>query len=353
MYSVTLNIGQISEFQKYISKNGGVDTTMNYEFVDGKFVPGIGEYHFGEFTVTCKEEGDPSGDPPRYFRRMMVTHPNDKKKLEELMNEVFVKEQEKQTIKVNTCGRHGFWDSRVNVLAQDVEYIFIPKEIKTQILDIIDQFIANKDKYTKFGRAYKTGFLFTGVPGSGKTSLVKSIALKYKRPIYMISFSRILTEEKLFDLINCIYSDSILLIEDIDSFFVERKPEETTCISFSALINILDGVLSNGNGIITFMTANNPKLLDKALIRPGRVDKIIHFDYPKKKEIKEAFMHLTDGKNFDEFYEHIRDKQINMSGIIDYLFKNETEYVKNIEQLLEQTKLYNEIVSNGETKMYL
>ena len=180
--------------------------------------------------------------------------------------------------------------------------------------------------------------LVMGLPGSGKTSLVKSIALKHNRPVYTISFSRTLTEEKLFDLIHDMNDDSILLLEDIDSFFVERKPEETTCISFSALINILDGVLSNGNGTIVFMTANDPKLLDKALVRPGRIDKIVYFDFPKKSEIREAFMHMTDGVDFDGFYNQVRNRQINMSGIIDYLFRNETTYMQNIHQLLDASK---------------
>mgnify|MGYP006278634615 CR=1 FL=1 len=344
MYSVTLFPIQIYQVQKYLRDKDF--ECFNYEYVENESVPSTGEYTFGDFTITFKEEGKPTGDPPSYFRRMVISHPNSLEKIETLLKDAFTKVYKTQTIKVYNCSRHGFWTTRPEVVAQNIEHIFIPKETKDEITHMIDEFIKNKDRYTKFGRMYKIGFLFTGVPGSGKTSLVKSIALKHNRPVYTISFSRTLTEEKLFDLIHDMNDDSILLLEDIDSFFVERKPEETTCISFSALINILDGVLSNGNGTIVFMTANEPKLLDKALIRPGRIDKIVYFDFPKKSEIREAFMHMTDGVDFDGFYNQIRNRQINMSGIIDYLFRNETTYMQNIHQLLDASK-------TDEMSMYL
>ena len=333
MYSVTLNEIQAIQIQKYVKDKEF--ECFHFEYVENDLVPSTGDYTFGDFVITFKEEGEPTGDPPSYFRRMVISHPNSLLKIETLLKDAFTSVYKTQTIKVYNCSRHGFWTTRPEVVAQNIEHIFIPKETKNEITHMIDEFIKNKERYTKYGRMYKMGFLFTGVPGSGKTSLVKSIALKHQRPVYTISFSRSLTEEKLFDLIHDMKDESILLLEDIDSFFVERKPEENTCISFSALINILDGVLSNGNGIMTFMTANNPKVLDKALIRPGRIDKIVCFDYPKKPEIKDAFLHLTDGKDFDSFYEHIRNKRINMSGIVDYLFRNETTYMENIGSLVQ------------------
>ena len=47
-------------------------------------------------------------------------------------------------------------------------------------------------------------------------------------------------------------------------------------LSLSCLLNILDGILETPGRII-IMTTNFPKLLDKALIRPGRIDLICEF----------------------------------------------------------------------------
>jgi chaperone BCS1 len=210
-----------------------------------------------------------------------------------------------------------------------------------------------KDRYIRFGRAYKTAFLLTGIPGSGKSSLVKSIARKLRRPIYMLNFSKSMNDETFINLMSQLKDDSILLIEDIDAFFVDRQPVNIN-ISFSALINFMDGVLGKGNGVITFLTANNPDRLDPALIRPGRVDIILKFNYPKKQEVKAAFMEMTtrDNDDFEEFYQHIKNTKISMSGIIEYLFRNEKTYMKNIAELLEQTQLLHEIVNDKSDKLY-
>ena len=117
-------------------------------------------------------------------------------------------------------------------------------------------------------------------------------------------------------------------------------------VSFSCLINILDGTMSKGNGNLLFITANNPQNMDKALLRPGRIDKIIKFDYPDKHIIKCAFDDLVDDLYkdlFETFYEKIKKLQLNMSSIIDYLFRNSDTFILNIDELSEQSKLRNDI----------
>jgi SpoVK/Ycf46/Vps4 family AAA+-type ATPase len=113
-------------------------------------------------------------------------------------------------------------------------------------------------------------------------------------------------------------------------------------------------IRDRGNGVITFLTANNPDRLDPALIRPGRVDIILKFNYPRKQEVKVAFMEMTTRENddFEEFYQHIKNTKISMSGIIEYLFRNEKTYMKNIAELLEQTQLLHEIVNDKSDKLY-
>ncbi|CAB4413218.1 unnamed protein product [Rhizophagus irregularis] len=67
-----------------------------------------------------------------------------------------------------------------------------------------------------------------------------------------------------------------MLLEDIDAAFTQkRQPTDQqgyqSMVTFSGLLNALDGVASSEERII-FMTTNHVELLDKALIRPGRID---------------------------------------------------------------------------------
>ena len=83
---------------------------------------------------------------------------------------------------------------------------------------------------------------------------------------------------------------SILVLEDIDALFVERKIGDSnkSMISFSGILNTLDG-MGRKNGLITFLTTNYKMKLDKALLRPGRIDKMMTFSYAKKGQIKKMF----------------------------------------------------------------
>jgi SpoVK/Ycf46/Vps4 family AAA+-type ATPase len=109
------------------------------------------------------------------------------------------------------------------------------------------------------------------------------------------------------------------------------------------------------------MTANNPERLDPALVRPGRVDRIIKFDYPRKKEVKDAFDALTvhaptDAVDpttaFNQFYKYVGNLQISMAAIVDFLFLHPSNYMDKIEELTEHNKLLHEIVNSKSESMY-
>jgi hypothetical protein len=325
--------------------------------------PSYGDFHWHddesntEFLISYHEEGKPLSshiNDISYFKRLKISHP-DISILQKFVTKALTYEKhlDDQKIRVYNSTSKGYFELYGTIYCQTYQSIYLPNEIKKMINTHIDTFLNSKERYVKFGRAYKTSFLLSGVPGSGKSSLAKAIALKYKRPIYMLNFSINMTDETFISMMSDLKDDSILLIEDIDSFFVERQPININ-ISFSALINFMDGVLGKSNGLITFITANNPDRLDPALIRPGRVDIILKFNYPKKQEINTAFLEMTSGnqEDFEEFYSHIKNIKISMSGIIDYLFRNETTFIKNISGLLEQTQILQEIVNDKTDKIY-
>ena len=335
--------------------------------------PGTGEFTWvwrdNTYFIKYIEEGVPIFNSMTgsitYFKRLTIQHDN-LMSLKEFVECALSYEDSLDSSKFQVMhSRHtGYWESGSTSYAQTIDNIYIPESLKTSVIKHIDDFIASSDRYIKFGRSYKLCFLLTGCPGSGKTSLVKAITIKYKRPLYVLSLSKKLEDEGLIDLVHAIKDNSILLLEDIDAFFVDRRAESIN-VSFSALINVIDGTLAKANGLIVFLTANNPNMLDPALIRPGRVDRIVEFDYPRRAEILTAFEKLVnvdvdanmiDGisknESFTKFYNQISGKGMSMSAIIDYLFRHPTDYMENIELLLDSTKSYQEIISNKTEKMF-
>merc|ERR1719316_859358 len=100
---------------------------------------------------------------------------------------------------------------------------------------------------------------------------------------------------------------SIILLEDVDAAFSEdgsaviaakRQEKEdkdarkqTARLTFSGLLNALDGIAGQ-EGKIVVMTTNHPTKLDEALVRPGRADVRSEFGYPSRANVKEFFLHF-------------------------------------------------------------
>ncbi len=92
------------------------------------------------------------------------------------------------------------------------------------------------------------------------------------------------------DALRNIPKPSMLVIEDIDSLFNEkRKAENPSMLTFSGLLNSLDGLVA-ADGILTVMTTNHIEKLDPALIRAGRVDRKFEFKPPAHGQIKALFL---------------------------------------------------------------
>jgi hypothetical protein len=345
MFTISIEEPYHTTFLKNISgKSDSTNFLIHIEHDRSHYIyPHVGTFSVGDIDISIKQEGPPvsCGGLAAYFTRITASHEN----LQVLRDFVSDACQEPDVIgdaaiKIFSGNSRGFFKPLGELCAQRIDRIYTPEKTKKLVLSHIDTFLASKSRYVEFGRLYKTSFLLTGPPGTGKTSLIKAIALKYKKPVYLIPFTKQLSDEGFIDMVGDIKDDSIVLIEDIDGFFVDREAVGIN-ISFSAFINFLDGAIGSAQGIITFLTANNPDRLDPALIRPGRVDRVVEFGPPRKPEIKNAFDDLTAcNPNFEAFYQAI-PKEISMAGIIEYLFRNGTDPIGSIDDLKNQAAIKN------------
>ena len=176
----------------------------------------------------------------------------------------------------------GYWEMLHNIPKRILDTIYLPDNSVKKFVDFFSrwQSIETEKWHSEMGIPYKLNVLLHGFPGTGKTSLIEAIASKYDYQLYMLNFNVKVDDTIFMRSLRTIDSKSILVLEDIDCLFEARKQndEHKHMVTFSGLLNSLDGIAAK-HGLVTFLTTNYKAKLDKALLRPGRIDYSLQFGY--------------------------------------------------------------------------
>ena len=164
-----------------------------------------------------------------------------------------------------------------------LDSVVLDDGVKESIVADLEEWRSSAGWYHDRGIPYRRGYLLHGPPGSGKSSFIVSLAGEMDYNICIMALSdEGLTDDRLAQALSVVPQRSIVLLEDIDAAFGTRVKGEVgssganvgrSNLTFSGLLNTLDGVASSEERII-FMTTNYLERLDPALMRPGRVDSV-------------------------------------------------------------------------------
>jgi mitochondrial chaperone BCS1 len=191
--------------------------------------------------------------------------------------------------------------------------IIVNEKVKKSMVDDVKEFLEPVSRlwYTKKSMAYRRGYLLSGPPGTGKSSLCFSVAGEFDLDIYIVSIPSV-SDRYLRDLFDKLPEKCMVLLEDVDAAGISRlntesddfkqstgllKPGQT--LTLSGLLNRLDGV-SSPEGRVVVMTTNHVEKLDEALTRPGRVDRKIEFELADKDVISSLFSYVYEEPDGDE-----------------------------------------------------
>jgi chaperone BCS1 len=263
------------------------------------------------------------------------------------------------------------WRSETSIRKRDFTTIFIDDDIKSRLINHLDKFYANEDWYHERGIPYQTGICLYGPPGTGKTSIVKGLASYYNKSLCILRSSEL---DKLPHALKHLPNESFIIVEDIDtsSIIVERNPEETledalynkviksksnhvadgveahppiqetaseyvenpvskpnknkdskntsimgsyTKVLLSDILNAMDGLISIEKRVIIF-TTNHIEKLDKALIRPGRIDCLEEINYISYAQFVRFCTIFYKDRITEEEKENITEKYSRLKNIV-------------------------------------
>ena len=216
------------------------------------------------------------------------------------------------------------WDEQMKRLPRPPESVVLRDGLMESLIGDVRSFLVRREWYVERGIPYRRGYLLYGPPGTGKSSAVLAIASAMKMDIAILSLANSsLDDDDLCQLLSNCPVNSIVLIEDIDCVFVERKAAEdkSNKLTFSGLLNAIDGVAA-GEGRILFATTNHIERLDPALIRPGRIDRKELIDYADRDQLRRLFVRFfgdNDPSMADYFAESLTERTLPMSAVQTYL----------------------------------
>ena len=218
--------------------------------------------------------------------------------------------------------------SRAKVFDKDTEVKTTFNEVagmtgaKEEVLEIVD-FLKNPKKYTELGGRIPKGVMLSGPPGTGKTLLAKAVAGEAKVPFFSLSGSDFVEmfvgvgASRVRDLFKQAKEKSpcIIFIDEIDAIGRARGKNNFTGgndereNTLNQLLTEMDGFGTNEH-VIVMAATNRADVLDRALMRAGRFDRIIYVDLPELNEREAIFgVHLKGIKTNDSVDVALLSKQ--------------------------------------------
>lgn len=185
----------------------------------------------------------------------------------------------------------------------------------TKIKADVEYWLKGKDWYESKGLLWRRGALLHGMPGSGKSSLIRKMGQSLDLPVFSFELSTMSDRDFIGFWRETKYRQPcIAVMEDIDTVFNKRSPANPNIkLSFECLLNCISGV-EPAEGIYLFVTTNKLEYLDEALgipndngvsTRPGRLDTCFHMGeitIDEKRQIVAHFLsnHLDIGDQLIE-----------------------------------------------------
>src|SRR5918996_6503872 len=182
-------------------------------------------------------------------------------------------------------------EKKTGVTFQDVAGI---DEAEEELVEVVE-FLKTPEKYQRLGGRIPKGVLLIGPPGTGKTLLARAVAGEAGVPFFSISGSDFVEmvvgvgAARVRDLFGqaAQHAPSIVFIDELDALGKARgmnllashdEREQT----LNQLLAEMDGFDPN-QGVIIMAATNRPEILDAALLRPGRFDRMVVVDRPDVK----------------------------------------------------------------------
>ncbi|MAA50188.1 MAG: hypothetical protein CMP83_08435 [Gammaproteobacteria bacterium] len=183
------------------------------------------------------------------------------------------------TGKINVFAWHTtneYWRRLDQLTRRSFDTIVLKAETRRRLLDDVSEFVSPETRawFSEHAIPYRRGYLLHGPPGTGKSTIIHGLATRLDTSIFRINLvGPKMCDDSLQQAIQRVDAGALIVFEDVDALFgPEREKTEASAVTFSGLLNAIDGIGNTSKGTLFVFTTNHPERLDSALTRKGRVD---------------------------------------------------------------------------------
>jgi len=195
-----------------------------------------------------------------------------------------------------------YWGCEYKTSSRTRGTVYVPE--LQGLFDDLNTFYAKSARYVELEIPYARTYMLHGLPGTGKTSVIYTVASELKKNLAIIDFSdKELSDKYIRMALYKMPKDTILCLEDMDSLFSPDRKSDKSTITFSGVLNILDGVVKN-TGLVIFMTTNLLSNLDDTAMR-RRVDYYLKFDVMKRDQATVMFTKFYPSQDPKKFLDAV------------------------------------------------
>ncbi|PSN94537.1 AAA family ATPase [Candidatus Marsarchaeota G2 archaeon ECH_B_SAG-C16] len=207
------------------------------------------------------------------------------------------------------------------------------QDVKRELMESIEWPLKYPELYTKINAELPKGILLYGPPGTGKTLIARAVASESRANFITVTSSDLLSkwvgesEKALREVFRRAKQAApcIIFFDEIEALAPVRSAEDNHVSErlVSQLLTELDGLVKL-NGVVVMAATNRPELVDPALLRPGRFDKILYVPLPDL-SARSAIIKLYVNKHpHDENIDYLRLSQLtegysgaDLKGVVD------------------------------------
>ncbi|AWR96927.1 AAA family ATPase [Acidianus sulfidivorans JP7] len=204
----------------------------------------------------------------------------------------------------------GLREFRIEIPNTSWEDIIGLEDVKLELKEVVEWPLKDPSLYEYMNAEVPSGILLYGPPGTGKTMLARAVAHESGANFIAVNGPELLnmwvgeSERAVREIFKKARqaSPTIVFFDEIDALAVARgsDPNRVTERIVSQLLTEMDGISKRSEKVISIAATNRPDILDPALLRPGRLEKIIYVPPPDFNGRKLIFANLISKHPHEE-----------------------------------------------------